>query len=110
MYCLDGSSKLPYTLRSSYKLSPGRAKLIGLAMDLIEAQARLVEAYVKIGDFDSWCICASELVDLMLDLVLRDHTYLLQNGMLIHADSQCQLLALNSHFVNLVSFLTFELT
>jgi len=30
------------------------------------------ERLVKIGDFDHWCIEASELVNLMVDLVWRD--------------------------------------
>src|ERR1700691_3604004 len=80
MYWLDGSSKLPFVSRCSYLLSSSRAKKFALAQDLIENQARIVKSLVKIGDFDHWCHAASELVDLVLDLVWRDEKYLHQDG------------------------------
>ena len=106
MYWLDGSSQLPYTLKGS-SLSMRRAKAIALAMDLIENQGRIVEFCVKIDNFDHWCIEASELVDLMIDLV-RDETYLLRDGLSTHEDSLCQIPRLESQFVNSVSQFTFE--
>src|SRR5258708_26141917 len=76
MYWLDGSTRLPFVPHCSYLMSSSRAKKFALAQDLIENQARIVKSLVKIGDFDHWCIEASELVDLMLDLVWRDKKYL----------------------------------
>ena len=80
MYWLDGSSRLPFVPRCSYLLSRSRAKKFALAQDLIENQAQIVKSCVKIGDFDHWCIEASELVDLTLDLVWRDEKYLQRDG------------------------------
>ena len=57
-------------------MSSSRAKKFALAQDLIETQAQVVKICVKIGDFDSWCIEASELVDLVIDLDWRDEKYL----------------------------------
>src|SRR6202042_2957998 len=82
MYWLDGSSKLPFVPRCSYLLSSSRAKKFALAQDLIENQARIVKSLVKIGDFDHWCHAASELVDLVLDLVRRDEKYLRRDGLI----------------------------
>ena len=76
MYWVDGSSKLPFILHCSYLLSSSRARKFALAQDLIESQAWIVKSCVKIGDFDHWCHEASELVDLVIDLVWRDKKYL----------------------------------
>ena len=76
MYWLDGSSKLPFVPHCSYLMSNSRARKFALAQDLIENQAQVVKACVKIGDFDNWCLAASELVDLVIDLVWRDKKYL----------------------------------
>src|ERR1700683_2356677 len=81
MYWLDGSSELPFSLKCSYILSKRRVKAIALAMDLIESQARIVKFCVKIDNFDHWCIEASELVDLMIDLAGRDEKYLQRDGL-----------------------------
>ena len=102
MYWLDGSSKLPFVPHCSYLLSSSRAKKFALALDLIENQARIVKSCVKIGDFDHWCIEASELVDLVMDLMHRD-------GMSTRDSSLCRISDLNSQFVNSVRFSTFEL-
>ena len=110
MYWLDGSSKLPFVPRCSYLLSSSRAKKFALAQDLIENQARIVKSLVKIGDFDHWCHAASELVDLMLDLVWRDEKYLRQDGLSTRDESLCRISNLNSQFVNFVCFSAFELT
>src|ERR1700683_1137204 len=110
MYWLDGSSKLPFVPHCSSLLSSSRAKKFALAQDLIEKQARIVKFCVKIGDFDHWCHAASELVDLMLDLVWRDEKYLCQDGLSTRDESLCRISDLNSQFVNFVSFSMFELT
>jgi hypothetical protein len=109
MYWLDGSSKLPFVPRCSYLLSSSRAKKFALAQDLIENQARIVKSCVKIGDFDHWCYAASELVDLVLDLVRRDEKYLRRDGLSSHSDSLRRISELSSQFVNFVQFSTFEL-
>src|ERR1700691_3100185 len=109
MYWLDGSSKLPFVPCCSYLLSSSRAKKFALAQDLIENQARIVKSLVKIGDFDHWCHAASELVDLMLDLVRRDEKYLRRDGLSTRDESLCRISNLNSQFVNLVCFSAFEL-
>src|ERR1700691_2004665 len=109
MYWLDGSSKLPFVPRCSYLLSSSRAKKFALAQDLIENQARIVKSLVKIGDFDHWCHAASELVDLVLDLVRRDEKYLRQDGLSTRDESLCRISDLNSQFVNFVNVSTFEL-
>jgi hypothetical protein len=57
-------------------MSNSRARKFALAQDLIENQAWIVKSLVKIGDFDHWCIAASELVDLVIDLAQRDEKYL----------------------------------
>src|ERR1700735_1280703 len=109
MYWLDGSSKLPFVPRCSYLLSSSRAKKFALAQDLIENQARIVKSLVKIGDFDHWCHAASELVDLMIDLVRKDEKYLHRDGLLTRDESLCRISDLNSQFVNFVNVSTFEL-
>ena len=109
MYWLDGSSKLPFVPCCSYLLSSSRAKKFALAQDLIENQARIVKSLVKIGDFDHWCIEASELVDLVLDLIWRDEKYLHQDGLSTRDESLHQISDLNSQFVNFVRFSMFEL-
>jgi hypothetical protein len=76
MYWLDGSSRHPFVPHCSYQLSSSRAKKFALAQGLIETQAQVVKTLVKIGDFDHWCHAASELVDLVMDLVRRDEKYL----------------------------------
>ena len=109
MYWLDGSLKPPFPLHCSYLLSRCRARKIYLAQDLIENQARVVKSCVKNNDFDNWCIAASELVELMIDLTYRDETYLQLDGMLMCDKSLCRILDLNSLLVNLVCFAMFEL-
>ena len=64
MYWLDGSPRLPFISRCSYRLSSSRAKKFALAKDLIENQAQIVKSCVKMKNFDHWCIEASELVNL----------------------------------------------
>jgi hypothetical protein len=81
MYWLDGSSKLPFVPHCSYLMSSSRANFFALAQDLIENQARIVKSCVKINDFDNWCHAASELVDLVIDLMERDEVYLLRDGL-----------------------------
>ena len=76
MYWLDGSSKPPFIPHCSYFMSNSKAHKFALAQDLIENQAEVVKACVKTGDFDYWCPAASELVDLVIDLVQRDEKYL----------------------------------
>ena len=91
MYWLDGSSELPFSLKCSYILSKRRVKAIALAMDLIENQARIVKFCVKIDNFDHWCIEASELVDLMIDLARRDEKYLQRDGLSTPEESLCRI-------------------
>ena len=43
-----------------------------MAQGLIENQARIVKSCVKTWNFDHWCIEASELVDLVIDLAQRN--------------------------------------
>src|ERR1700676_898444 len=109
MYWLDGSSSLPFVLSCSYMLSSSRARKIFLAQDLIENQARIVKSSVKTDDFDHWCIEASELVDLMIDLARRDEKYLQRDGLSTPEESHCRIARLNSQYVNSVSRLTFEI-
>ena len=109
MYWLDGSSNLPFVPHCSYLLSSSRAKKFALAQDLIENQARIVKSLVKIGDFDHWCHAASELVDLVLDLVQRDEKYLRRDRLSSRNDSLHRISNLNSQFVNFVCFLMFKL-
>src|ERR1700677_5407449 len=109
MYWLDGSSELPFSLKCSYILSKRRVKAIALAMDLIENQARIVKFCVKIDNFDHWCIEASELVDLMIDLARRDEKYLQRDGLSTPEESLCRIVRLNSQYVNSVSRLTFKI-
>src|ERR1700683_4066536 len=108
MYWLDGSTELPFSLKCSYILSKRRVKAIALAMDLIENQARIVKFCVKIDNFDHWCIEASELVDLMIDLARRDEKYLQRDGLSTPQESFCRIAQLDSQYVNSVSCLTFE--
>jgi len=108
MYWLDGSSELPYTPKSSYLLSKTRTRAIALAQDLIENQARIVKSCVKYNNFHHWCTEASELVDLMIDLVRRDEKYLLRDGLSTPKESLCRISTLRSQYVNLVSASTFE--
>src|SRR6202050_5457818 len=103
MYWLDGSSKLPFVSHCSYLLSSSRAKKFALAQDLIENQARIVKSY-----FDHWCIEASELVDLMMDLVWRDEKYLHRDGLSSREEGLQRISDLNSQFVNFVQFSMFE--
>ena len=54
-------------------------------------QARIVEFCFKIDNFDHWSIEASELVDLMIDLVRRDKKYLQRDGISTPEGSLCQI-------------------
>src|ERR1700735_994798 len=109
MYWLGGSFQLPFVSRCSYLLSSCIVKKFAVAPELIENQAWIVKSLVKIGDFDHWCHAASELVDLMLDLVQRDEKYLCRDGLSTRDESLCRISDLNSQFVNLVCFSAFEL-
>ena len=109
MYWLDGSPKLPFVPRCSYLMSNSRARKFALAQDLIENQAQAVKACVKIGDFDNWCLAASELVDLVMDLVQRDDKYLRRDGLSTQDESLSQISNLGSQFVDLVCISTFVL-
>src|ERR1700723_352891 len=100
MYWLDGSSKHPFSLHCSYLLSRSGARKIHLAQDLIENQARVVKSCVKNNCFDNWCIAASKLVELTIDLTNRDEKYLQLDGMLMRDKSLCRILDLNSLLVN----------
>ena len=102
------SSELPYTPKSSYLLSKTRTRAIALAQDLIENQARIVKSCVKYNNFHHWCTEASELVDLMIDLVRRDEKCLLRDGLSTPEESLCRISTLRSQYVNLVSVLTFK--
>ena len=64
---------------------------------------------VKIGDFDHWCIEASELVDVVIDLIWRDEKYLHRDGLSTRDESLRRISNLNSQFVNFVCFSVFEL-
>src|ERR1700683_1716172 len=109
MYWLDGSSKLPFVPHFSYLMSNSRARKFALATGLIEIQGRIVKSCVKIGDSDHWAIEASELVDLMMDLVQRDEKYLQRDSISTRDSSLCRISDLNSQLVNSVSYLVFEL-
>src|SRR6202046_1001725 len=109
MYWLGGSFQLPFVSRCSYLLSSCIVKKFAVAPELIENQAWIVKSLVKIGDFDHWCHAASELVDLMLDLVQRDEKYLCRDGLSTRDESLCRISDLNSQFVNFVNVLTSEL-
>ena len=110
MYWLDGSSELPYTPKSSYLLSKTRTRAIALAQDLIENQARIVKSCVKYNNFHHWCTEASELVDLMIDLVRRDEKYLLRDGLSTPEESLYRISRLHSQYMNAMSDLTFDST
>jgi hypothetical protein len=88
MYWLDGSYKLPFIPCCS--LSSSRTRGFALAQNLIENQAGIVKSCVKNGNFDHWCIEASELVDLMIDLFWRNEKYLIQDGESTAEDHYCQ--------------------
>src|SRR3984957_13660038 len=109
MYWLDGSPRLPFISPCSYRLSSSRAKKFALAQDLIENQAQIVKSCVKIQNFDHWCIEASELVDLVINLVRRDEKYLCRDGLSSHEESLCRISDLTSQYVKSVKFSTFEL-
>src|ERR1700683_3409148 len=96
MYWLDGSSKLPFVPHCSYLMSNSRARKFALATGLIEIQGRIVKSCVKIGDFDHWAIEASELVDLVMDLVRRDEKYLRQDGLSSREEGLRRISDLNS--------------
>src|ERR1700677_1797829 len=109
MYWLDWSSELPFSLKCSYILSKRRGKAIALAMDIIENQARIVKFCVKFDNFDYWCIEASELVDLMIDLARRDEKYLQRDVLSTPEESLCRIVRLDSQYVNSMSRLTFKI-
>ena len=104
MYWLDGSSELPYTPKSSYLLSKTRTRAIALAQDLIENQARIVKSCVKYNNFHHWCTEASELVDLMIDLIRRDEKYLLRDGLSIPEESLLPEIAQSGSANSLIEF------
>jgi hypothetical protein len=108
MFWLDGSSKLPFVPRCSYLMSNSRSRAFARSHGLIENQAQIVKSAVKIDDFDYWCICASELVDLVIDLVARDEKYLRRDGLSTREESLRRISDLNLKFINLVCFSTFE--
>src|ERR1700749_4273460 len=108
MFWLDGSSKLPFVPRCSYILSNSRSRAFARSLDLIEDQAEDLKFSVKTGDFDSWCYCASKLVELVIDLVTRDEKFLRRDGLSTREEGLTRISNLNSQFVNLIRFSTFE--
>ena len=108
MYWIDGSPRPPI-VPHCFLLSSSRAKEFALVLDLIENQGRIVESCVKMNNFDHWCIEASVLVDLMIDLMQLDQGYLIQDGLSTRDKSLCQIADQNSQFVSLVTISTFEL-
>src|SRR6202040_1122454 len=102
MYWLDGSPRLLFISHCSYQLSSSRAKKFALAQDLIENQARIVKSCVRMRNFDHWFIEASELVDLVIDLVQRDEKYLRRDGLSSHEESLHQISDLTSQYVKSV--------
>jgi hypothetical protein len=108
MFWLDGSSKLPFVPRCSYLMSNSRSRAFARSLDLIEDQAENLKFSVKTGDFDYWCYCASKLVELVIDLVTRDEKYLRRDGLSTREEGLRRISNLNSRFVNLISFSTFE--
>src|ERR1700722_1255557 len=109
MYWLDGSPRLPFISHCSYRLSSSRANFFALAQDLIENQAQIVKSCVKMRNFDHWCIEASELVNLVIDLVRRNEKYLRRDGLSSCEESLHQISDLTSQYVKSVKFSTFEL-
>ena len=63
MFWLDGSSTLPFTIVSTSFVSKACVELTTKAL------AEIAKSWVKIGDFDYWCLTASKLVDLADDLI-----------------------------------------
>jgi hypothetical protein len=69
MFWLDGSSTLSFTIVCTSFVSKACVELITEALASVENQAKIEKSWVKIGDFDHWCLAASELVDLANHLI-----------------------------------------
>ena len=102
MYWVDGTYR-PLPIPCSNVVSMARARVFALAHDLIEVQGRVAKSCVKMNNFDHWCIEASELVDLVMDLVRQDEEYLTQDGRTTRDESLRRISDQNSHFRRLSS-------
>jgi len=72
MFWLDGSPTLPFPIISTRFLKKPCVESLAEALASIENQAKIAKSWVEIGNFNPWCHAASELVDLVIDLVWRD--------------------------------------
>jgi hypothetical protein len=108
MFWLDGSSKLPFPIVSTRCIGKPCVKHLAEALASVENQAKIAKSWVKIGDFDCWCLAASELVDLTFSLLDADTSFLYYKD-LISADQRLHYRSqISSHLMGLVSLLMFE--
>jgi hypothetical protein len=108
MFWLDGSSKLPFVPRCSYLMSNSRTRAFARAQGLIEDRAQNLKFSIEIGNFKYWCHCATELVELVIDLARRDEKYLRRDGLSTREESLRRISDLNSQFVDLICLSMFE--
>ena len=108
MLWLDGSSSLPFPIISAPLLSKYCLEDLAETLAELENQAKIVKSCVEIGNFDHWCIAASELVDLANLVVWKDNSFLYWDGLISESERLRHCSQVSSRLVDSVSFSTFE--
>ena len=108
MFLLDGSSSLPFHIISAPFLNKYCLEDLAETLAELENQAKIVKSCVEIGNFDHWCIAASELVDIANLIVWTDNSFLYWDGLISERERLHRCSHVSSQLVDLVSFSTFE--
>jgi hypothetical protein len=108
MLWLDGSSSLPFPIISAPLLSKYCIQDFAETLAELENQAKIVKSCVEIGNFDHWCIAASELVDLTNLVVWKDNSFLYWDGLISESERLRHCSQVSSQHVDSVSFSMFE--
>jgi hypothetical protein len=108
MLWLDGSSSLLFPIISTPFLDKYCLEDLAKTLAELENQAKIVKSCVEIGNFDHWCIAASELVDLTNLVVWTDNSFLYWDGLISESEKLCCWSQVSSQLVDLVSFSTFK--
>ena len=101
MLWLDGSSSLPFPIISAPLLSKYCLEDLAETLAELENQAKIVKSC---GNFDHWCIAASELVDLANLTVWKDNSFLYWDGLISKSERLRRCSQVSSQLVDSVSF------
>jgi hypothetical protein len=108
MFWLDGSSSLPFPIVSPSFLRGACVEDLAEVLTSLEHQARIAKACAELGNFDHWCLAASEVVDIADLLFDMDNSFLYYEGIISESEMLRRCSQLSSQLVDSVSFSTFE--